>query len=130
MTLEELAPSGGNGPLCPYVGAGHPGEPHAERHRAAVTIENDVYEAFDGLRDADGELSAEDEARYTQEILERLERELGFTGSSYWDFARMRLYSATATPMSRVAQRGYVEAWWFQCQGCGFVLPASWRGLA
>lgn len=124
MTYEATS---GDGPLCPYVIHPRiPDEPHGEMHRRIVAIQDEVYDLYSDRRDENGEFrSPDDEAQYEAEIMGRLNERLGLQGQRSNDFDYMRLFSATASPMSLLAGRTYVKAWWFQCQGCGFVLPAA-----
>jgi hypothetical protein len=125
MTYEALS-SGEHGPLCPYTASVHTDDPHAARHRQAVEIINSVYRQFASRRNADGEyIDREDEDVYELAVLDQLKWKLGFLGKNEYEFDYMHLYSTAVTPMSKIRTREWVQSWWFQCQGCGFVLPAT-----
>lgn len=119
-----------SGPLCPYSMSGPPGHPNIAQHRRATEIANVVYEEFADRRDADSELSAEDQKLHDERLMHAYVEELGIHVANPHEIDWMRLYRESASPMSGPGfggpQIGYfVEAWWFQCLCCGFVLPAQ-----
>lgn len=96
-----------NGPLCP-----HSSSPQAPEHVRHVEVVNAMYDAAD--KDEDGEwLSPEAEAMYAVVSVRD----------------HMRLYcdiwSGPGGWMSQGGPSVTVESWWWRCQVCGFVLPAS-----
>jgi hypothetical protein len=114
MTYMQLL-GGESGPLCPYmIQVVPPADPRGQAHRRATALVNKVYDEFHDRRDADGEMSAEDEKLYDERVL-----------ASPYDIDRMSLFHESATPAEHMRTGDWVEAWWFQCRCCGFVLPAA-----
>lgn len=127
MTYIEIG-SGESGPLCPYSRSGIMADEHVVFHREAVRLSDLIWEEYADRRDSDGEMSAEDEKEESQRICDSYAENLGVRVGSQWDIDRMFLYHETIVPsvLGRGYKHGrYISAWWFQCQGCGFILPAQ-----
>lgn len=105
------------GPMCPQS---HNLPIENPLHALAVQIGNKVYEAAD--KDSDNEIVPEHDKLVNAAI--------------DYDSSYMRLYRASS--MVRPGGRGwqytkahplaYIVAWYFQCEICGFVLPAVMEG--
>jgi hypothetical protein len=92
-------------PLCPNIG--WPGNP---AHELRTRVLNAFYNAAE--KDAEGEMTGTAEAAYSEAAY----------GSGTDE--RMHLYREGVAALyggSYVT----VEAWWFKCPICGFVLPAN-----
>jgi hypothetical protein len=100
---------GSDRPLCPNDISFPLNQFHAERNR----LLDEFYNAAE--KDAEGEFtSPEVNEAYGTAAYGKDRRGKG-----------MLLYRTSVTPMHQAALFGTVEAWWFRCQICGFVLPAQ-----
>jgi hypothetical protein len=91
-------------PLCPNIGY-----PSNAAHQLHVRTLDAFYEATD--KDADGELP---------EAVGKAYHAAAYGAVS----DRMDLYVAQ-TSFMRGGRSTIVEAWWFKCPICGFILPAA-----
>jgi hypothetical protein len=105
--IEQLDPS----TLCPQM--------FNARHEQWIQIQNAIYE----MAPKDEDLNILDYPTY-QARQKLAATEMGILGN---DTDYMNLYRATATPLPNYSQ-DYIEAWYFKCPVCGFVLPANQRG--
>lgn len=102
--------------LCPLL-TSHP------RHVEWVRVQNGVYRATP--RDADGEIIQDEQYRRNLNAAAH-EMDIHSNTPDY-----MSLYHGTATARrggagsSKLSPRAYVDAWWFRCPVCHFVLPAT-----
>lgn len=118
-----------NGPLCPYVARSAGGEGYHEVHRKAVTIANEIYYTLREHRDDEGEWEDGYEEIYEQRVMNAYRDQLSpINVRQHYDFDRMSLYAhqvpARPGPGIGIGSGDTIEAWYFQCNGCGFVLPA------
>jgi hypothetical protein len=123
MAYVQLS-SGENGILCPHSGG------KSERHRRLVEIVDEVYDNLAAHRDAEGEwVSPEWETNYNEQIINLVKAEFpDLFISEHRQLEYMRLYHESASPWPgshSIGRGGWVESWWWQCQGCHFVLPAT-----
>ena len=87
-------------PLCPQSFA-----PMHPLHQQSIDAQNKLYDAMAFLRDDDSEVAPQYEG-----IASALNDE------------NMRLYVSNAYA---IGHRARIEAWFFRCLVCGFVLPAN-----
>lgn len=106
--IEQQQP----GVLCPQ-------DPTSERHREWVRVQNAIYSM--AARDVEGEVI--DEEDYRAKIKEAA-LEMGIHSETP-DY--MNLYRATALTSHRAqaSRNKWVQAWFFKCPVCHFVLPAQ-----
>lgn len=115
--------SGANGLLCPMGGG------KSERHRRLTEIINEVYGNLAEHRDAEGEYTSPEwkQAENEQTVnLVKFEFPDVFV-RNYHELDHMRLYQHSASPASPhvIGHGAFVATWYWQCQGCHFVLPAQ-----
>lgn len=107
--IEQQQPS----VLCPQ-------EPTGERHREWVSIQNTIYARYE-QRDSDGEPL--DEEGYSEEV--RLAGEDMGIYSPTPSYMNLYHVATLTTHAALERQNEWVEAWFFKCPVCNFVLPAQ-----
>lgn len=99
---------GNDEPLCP-MSNGFDVSPQAQLHAFKNKLLDEFYGKFE--KDDDGEFLNEESGKAYYEVAYE---------SRFND--RMKLFTATSTPLKEPTS--YVEAFWYQCLVCGFVLSA------
>ena len=112
MSRGEYIEQDDSGPLCPQS-IRFPGN---KLHELAVNFANVAYDKVS--KDADGEVDETDAVYNAVTELERDRMQLHRIstmirpGGRGWEYSR-------GNPLS------YIEAWYFVCPTCGFILPAN-----
>jgi hypothetical protein len=112
MTLIKTT----NGPLCPMAY----GPNMAQQHATMDHVSNVVFHTMQPMVDQDTGEAAPD--------VEKVANAARYGYSPEW--LGMRLYRAETSLAQMIGNSmPVIEAWFFQCQVCGFVLPATARAV-